>query len=132
MKISQITQDLIKRLVCDQKQRLNVKQIKNHLFFKGVDWNNLRNQKTPFVPQINGNQDTKYFDKYDEIDPWIDVHERDKDSITRYQDTNFIGYTFKREDQKQRDNILYAIEQLEKAQLSSKQGRETVHEGTHF
>ena len=84
MNISQNSQDLIRKLVCDQKQRLNINQIKNHVFFKGVDWNRLKNQKAPFVPQINSNQDTKYFDKYDEIDQWDGVQEQNGQSVSRY------------------------------------------------
>lgn len=54
--------DLIKRLVCDAKDRLSIEQILQHPFFRGVDWSNIRSQPAPFKVDVSGPLDTRYFD----------------------------------------------------------------------
>lgn len=44
-------------------------EIKYHPFFFGVDWENLRNQKSPYIPEIKGDLGSR-FDIYDEEEPW--------------------------------------------------------------
>lgn len=36
-------------------------EIKNHLYFKGINWETLRNEKPPFVPKAKNMKDTSYF-----------------------------------------------------------------------
>ncbi|XP_030844338.1 microtubule-associated serine/threonine-protein kinase 2-like isoform X1 [Strongylocentrotus purpuratus] len=36
--------------------------VKGHRFFQGVDWNGLLRQKADFIPQLEGEDDTSYFD----------------------------------------------------------------------
>lgn len=50
--------DLIKRLVCDSNDRLGsrgVEEIKAHQFFKGIDWEKLKDVKAPWVPKVRDN-----------------------------------------------------------------------------
>ena len=47
----------------------NAKEVKNHPFFKGVDWEKIRTMKPPFVPEISTEYDTKYFDKFSSEEP---------------------------------------------------------------
>ena len=42
-------------------QRLGVNEIKNHPFFYGCDWDNLRYIAPPFVPALSSITDTTYF-----------------------------------------------------------------------
>jgi len=42
-------------------QRLGVNEIKNHPFFYGADWDNLRYIAPPFVPALSSITDTTYF-----------------------------------------------------------------------
>ena len=45
---------MISRLVTDPHIRLgknSVSEIKIHPWFKGIDWNNIRRMKAPFVPE---------------------------------------------------------------------------------
>jgi len=101
--ISDEARDLIERLLCEQENRLGingVEEIKAHPFFKGVDWNNLRMQRAPFIPQLSSPIDTSYFDEYalEENDD-DDGHDGDEyHTPTRNLsavDMPFIGYTYK-------------------------------------
>lgn len=47
--------------------RMRMKQIKQHDLFKQVNWNNLLNEKAPFLPKPDHNMDTCYFDTRNEI-----------------------------------------------------------------
>lgn len=53
--------DLIQGLIARPSARLNVEQIIEHPFFDGVDWDCLRLQEPPFVPTLNGDTDTSYY-----------------------------------------------------------------------
>ncbi|XP_055620201.1 microtubule-associated serine/threonine-protein kinase 3 isoform X2 [Toxorhynchites rutilus septentrionalis] len=37
-------------------------EVKEHCYFYGLDWNNLLRQKAEFVPQLDDDEDTSYFD----------------------------------------------------------------------
>lgn len=41
-------------------------EIKKHPFFKGVDWMRLRQCQAPFVPDLDNELDTRYFDKFND------------------------------------------------------------------
>ncbi|XP_051970271.1 serine/threonine-protein kinase greatwall isoform X2 [Xyrauchen texanus] len=49
-------------LTMDTAKRAGLKELKDHLFFEGVDWENLHNQSMPFIPQPNDETDTSYFE----------------------------------------------------------------------
>ena len=51
--------------------RLGAAEIKNHAFFRGIDWQNLKSLSPPFIPNLKSTIDTRYFDKFEEIEPWI-------------------------------------------------------------
>ena len=56
--LSKEATDLIKRLICDPSERLGnrgVDEIKSHPFFRGLDWESIRNSKAPWVPQVLAN-----------------------------------------------------------------------------
>ncbi|KAJ3434809.1 serine/threonine-protein kinase pkga-related [Anaeramoeba flamelloides] len=55
-----------KLLVTDPNKRLGTRgssEIKNHPWFKGIDWDNLYQSKPAFVPKVVNNHDLKYFKK---------------------------------------------------------------------
>ena len=35
---------------------------KEHIYFYGLDWNNLLRRKAEFIPQLENDEDTSYFD----------------------------------------------------------------------
>lgn len=37
-------------------------EVKEHVYFQGMDWNSLLRQKAEFVPQLSHEDDTSYFD----------------------------------------------------------------------
>ena len=58
--ISDYIKDLIQKLICDSKFRLGkngVQEIKDHPFFKGVNWNKLKDIKPFFIPKIKNDFD---------------------------------------------------------------------------
>ena len=63
--ISKPAVDFIKSLMeYDISKRLGsngIKEIKQHEFFKDIDWNNIRSMKPPFVPEVQSEIDTTFF-----------------------------------------------------------------------
>jgi protein-serine/threonine kinase len=103
-KLSTEAIDLMKKLICDPEVRIGYDQIIKHPWFKGVDWNNVRAQKVPWVPDLKSPTDCKYFDELGEDDTpdWTDDDKYDgmnvllKDLDSR--SLPFVGWTFKRFD----------------------------------
>ena len=48
-------------------ERMRLEQMKEHEFFKDVNWDNLLNEQPPFIPQPDNMMDTFYFDTRNEI-----------------------------------------------------------------
>lgn len=45
-------------------------EIKNHPFFAGFDWANVREQKAPFIPNVTSEISAENFDKFEEEEPF--------------------------------------------------------------
>ena len=58
-----LEQDLSKRLGCMVK---GADDVKNHMWFRGVDWNMVKAKKIqpPWVPELTSTTDFQYFDEY--------------------------------------------------------------------
>ncbi|XP_055384745.1 serine/threonine-protein kinase Warts [Condylostylus longicornis] len=65
--LSREATDLIRRLCSAADKRLGKKadEVKQHDFFKGVDWSDMRKQKAPYIPKIEHPTDTSNFDPID-------------------------------------------------------------------
>jgi serine/threonine kinase 38 len=68
--VSPAAVDLLKQLLCDANERIGTQSggandLKKHPFFTKVDWNNIREQTAPFVPELKDGLDTKYFDEFE-------------------------------------------------------------------
>jgi hypothetical protein len=37
-------------------------EVKEHIYFLGIDWNSLLRMKADFIPQLEDDDDTSYFD----------------------------------------------------------------------
>ncbi|CAE1285272.1 MAST [Acanthosepion pharaonis] len=66
LKVQDEAKDLITQLLrSNPQERLGsggVHQVKEHIFFLSVDWDGLLRQKAEFVPQLDSEEDTSYFD----------------------------------------------------------------------
>ena len=94
VKISKEAEDLIMKLINNSNERLGLKgaeEIKNHPFFKGIDWENLRNTKAPFIPKLKNDYDTSYFENYKIKEPFYPPHKK----RTKRKDIEYMGYTYK-------------------------------------
>ena len=63
-KISPEAKKLIIDFLTEPKKRLGfngIEEIKNHIFFKGFNWEKIREMKPPFVPELSSPDDIKYF-----------------------------------------------------------------------
>ena len=94
IKISPEAEDLISKLINNPNIRLGIngaEEIKSHPFFKGLDWENIRDSKAPFIPQLKNDYDTCYFDLFKAKEPF---HPPVKKKRKR-KDIEYLGYTFK-------------------------------------
>lgn len=101
-KISWAAKNLIQSLICEAKYRLGARNgiddFKDHPFFKGVDWDNLANTKPPFLPDLRGPTDTRYFEEQKPLSQNGATAEP-ASRPTYLKDPaaeEFIGFTFKR------------------------------------
>ncbi|XP_077580049.1 microtubule-associated serine/threonine-protein kinase 3 isoform X2 [Stigmatopora nigra] len=82
-------QDLITRLLRQSPlERLGTAgttEVKMHMFFLGLDWNGLLRQKAEFIPQLETDEDTSYFDtrseRYSHLDSDDDETNDDESSL---------------------------------------------------
>ncbi|CAN1270370.1 Serine/threonine-protein kinase CBK1 [Linum perenne] len=99
-KLSPEATDLISKLLCNVDQRLGTNgaaEIKEHPFFKDIDWVNIYNMEAAFIPEVTDELDTQNFEKFEESDhhpstssktgPWR--------KMLSSKDLNFVGYTYK-------------------------------------
>lgn len=100
-------------MICNSENRLGrggAQEIKQHAFFRGVEFDSLRRIRAPFEPRLTSAIDTTYFPT-DEIDQTDNATllkaqqaARSNAQVAAQQDESpemslpFIGYTFKRFD----------------------------------
>jgi hypothetical protein len=89
-----------------------VEEIKSHPFFRGVNWDTLREQTAYFIPTLKSPIDTSNFEEYEPLEDEMPTHYRShsgggspKDGISPVnarkikmpteKDLPFIGYTYK-------------------------------------
>ena len=54
--------DLLQQNPLDRLGAGGAIEVKDHLFFEGLDWDGLLRQKAEFVPDLENEEDTSYFD----------------------------------------------------------------------
>ena len=94
--LSPAATDILKRFMCDADDRLGTKgvqEIKEHPFFKGMDWENLRAKHSSYRPKVGDEIDCSRFDKFEEEDPFYPAEDRRNRKLRK--DINFVGYTYK-------------------------------------
>jgi len=96
--ISNEARDLIQRFCCESERRIGSQgcnEIKVHNFFKGVDWEHIRERPAATAVEVKSIDDTSNFDDFPDVDlkiPSAPVKEGDMG----YKDWVFINYTYKR------------------------------------
>lgn len=94
--ISSQARDLIDKLLnMDPEKRLTAKETMKHPFFDGLDFATLRtNQEPPFIPELEDEFDTSYFDSRElhDLSLFLDEGEDQKSSILEHVD-NFAPST---------------------------------------
>ncbi|EEA07496.1 protein kinase domain-containing protein [Cryptosporidium muris RN66] len=98
--------DLLRNLLCHQSKRFNGEQIKKHPFFKGIDWNQLRQLPAPFkkiisienqnVPKSEGTTNKRQ-DIVIEESPTTSKFGVQGSSLV---DLNFLDYTYRNTDRR--------------------------------
>jgi serine/threonine kinase 38 len=93
-KLSPAALDLMKRLICSREDRIGFAEIKEHAFFSGVNWDNLRSKEAPLIPLVTSALDTQNFDAFDDSLTSPDV----QNEIVGGGGDQFRNYTYKRVD----------------------------------
>jgi serine/threonine kinase 38 len=102
--ISWAAKNLISSLLCDAEYRLGAKrgleEFKSHPFFEGIDWDHLHGIRPPFVPDLRGPTDVRYFEDHLPAQSGALSQQQTSQTRTSYlKDAGteeFIGFTFKR------------------------------------
>ena len=127
IKLSKEALDFMKRMMSDPNERLGKngsEEIKSHPFFKGVDWDNIRNNmKPPFIPDIENDYDTKYFETYEEIEPFY-PH---KKSIKKRQG-EWIGLTYKGNNEEEINKVKRIAENINNIEEENKNNDNNVEQ----
>ena len=118
--LSPESEDLIKKLLTSSENRLGryggAEEIKQHPFFRGVDWDSIRKVDAPFIPKLRSITDTRFF-PIDELEnvpdsPALSKAIEQREMIMKQNNGNvkedlpFIGYTYSRFDYLTRKNAL--------------------------
>ena len=98
-KLTPDSRDLIQRMVCDSSKRLTFEQLKQHPFFRGLNWDTVRSMKAPIVPNVTSELDTQNFDKFEDLTDEQLAADEAAALAAGGADNSFIGYTFKRVEQ---------------------------------
>ncbi|KAL3874670.1 hypothetical protein ACJMK2_037651 [Sinanodonta woodiana] len=95
--VSQEAKDLMIRLICDKEIRFGkngISDFKNHPWFKGIDWDNIREMTPPFIPEVSSPTDTSNFDVDDSDFKHTDVVPLSSHAVFKGHHLPFIGFTF--------------------------------------
>ncbi|KAF2017172.1 serine/threonine-protein kinase cot-1 [Aaosphaeria arxii CBS 175.79] len=103
--LSKRTWDLIIRLVASKSSRFRgISEIHAHQYFAEVDWNKLRENKAPFVPELDSETDAGYFDDFGseaDMAKYKEVHDKQAalesmaDRDDKMSKGLFVGFTFR-------------------------------------
>lgn len=91
--IPECARNLLKGFLQHADKRIgknSTNEIKQHPFFKNINWNNIKNETAPFIPNTTQETDTIYFDAQKEVSKSNFTEEE----ITK-EETSVLGYNFR-------------------------------------
>ncbi|KAL7674171.1 hypothetical protein ACOME3_000451 [Neoechinorhynchus agilis] len=93
--ISDAAEDLILSFLTSSDQRLaSMSKIRQHAFFKGINFDNITKEPAAYQPQVRGEDDAQNFDDFPDVD--LKLPSPGKDSDVQMHDWLFLNYTYKR------------------------------------
>ncbi|KAK7103526.1 hypothetical protein V1264_018406 [Littorina saxatilis] len=98
--VSPEAKDLMRRLICSAEKRFGkngLDDFKNHPWFGGIDWDNIRDMIAPFKPEVTGATDTSNFDVDDTEVKHTDTVPPTTHSAFKGHHLPFIGFTYTKE-----------------------------------
>ncbi|XP_076179225.1 serine/threonine-protein kinase tricornered isoform X1 [Ptiloglossa arizonensis] len=98
--ISEEAKDTIIRFCCEADRRLGaqrgIEELKLASFFRGVDWEHIRERPAAIPVEVRSIDDTSNFDDFPDVKLEIPSAPMPQDGEVTYKDWVFINYTFKR------------------------------------
>ncbi|XP_018335941.1 serine/threonine-protein kinase tricorner isoform X2 [Agrilus planipennis] len=98
--ISEEAKDTIIRFCCESDRRLGsqkgIEELKSVPFFRGVDWEHIRERPAAIPVEVKSIDDTSNFDEFPDVKLEIPSAPTNQDGEVQYKDWVFINYTFKR------------------------------------
>ncbi|XP_076362174.1 serine/threonine-protein kinase tricornered-like isoform X3 [Tachypleus tridentatus] len=100
--ISNESKYLIQGFCCEVERRMGSKgeleEIKGHLFFKGVDWEHIRERPSAIPIEIKSIDDTSNFDDFPDVDLRIPAAPSSLEESQKQEDKDwvFVNYSFRR------------------------------------
>ncbi|TEB26289.1 AGC/NDR protein kinase [Coprinellus micaceus] len=102
--LSDIAWDAVVRLIAHASVRYaTLEQVQDHPFFKGVKWEDMRAVRAPFVPALDSELDTGYYDDFtspEDMAKYAEVQEKMK-NVAKVQEKEepfdrgvWVGFTF--------------------------------------
>ncbi|KAF0310045.1 Citron Rho-interacting kinase [Amphibalanus amphitrite] len=92
--VSEAAWSLVSGLLADNNRRLGHAEVVQHAFFTAIDWNNIANTVPPFIPTVNGVDDTSNFDEVTPEPPSPSLDSLLSQQQFSGRELPFIGFTF--------------------------------------
>ncbi|KAI0762504.1 kinase-like protein [Fomes fomentarius] len=104
--LTDIAWDAITRLIAHASVRYaTLGQVRDHPFFTGIKWDNLRETDPPYVPELTGEDDAGYYDDFtspQDMEKYAEVIEKQR-HVERVKEKDeplsrgvWVGFTFKK------------------------------------
>ncbi|EFA74904.1 protein serine/threonine kinase [Heterostelium album PN500] len=100
--ISPEASDILKRMLCEPSNRIkSLEEFKSHPFFNrnGMTWESILEQKPPFIPKVESDIDTSYFEDAVNNDPssWdVSAPEPDNERRDPFSNLNIPFFTYRK------------------------------------
>jgi serine/threonine kinase 38 len=85
--------------------------------------------KSPYCPELNSDDDCRRFDKFDEEEPFYPPDDK-KQNRRQRKDINFVGYTYKKDVEEQKNNLVKALNESLQPDVSGGSSSNGSTEGT--